>query len=97
MYQVIKMFSYKFQIKTMKYIKEWPRKKYVSVISLVMFHNNRKAVMYKVIGYDIYLFIDNYICLDYLCILHKNLSAYDNKFEKQSSLICLGWALLKLC
>ena len=48
----------------------------------MVFHNNMKTVLYKVIGSVIYSFIDNFICLDYMGILQHNLSAYNNKFEK---------------
>ena len=37
--------------------------------------------MYKVIGFVIHSFIDNFICIDFLGILQNKLSAYDNKFE----------------
>ena len=57
-------------------------KKYVSDISLMIFYHNRKTVVCKVIRYVIYSFIDNFICIDYLCILHKQLSDYDKTFEK---------------
>ena len=61
--QVIKMFSSAFQEK-MKYIKDMLQKKYVLVLSLIVFYHNRTTVVYKVIGYIIYSFIDNLICLD---------------------------------
>ena len=42
---------------------------YVLVHLLIMFYLNRRTVVYKVIGYVICSFIDNFICLDYLGIL----------------------------
>ena len=54
-------------------------KKYVSVFSLNFFDHNIKTVVYKVIGYVIYSFIDNLICLDYLCILQERLYDYEKK------------------
>ena len=56
--------------------------KYVLVISLIMFYHNRTTVLYKVIVFVIFSFIDNFIFLDYLVILQHKLSAYNNKFEK---------------
>ena len=41
----------------------------VSVISLVMFYDNMKIIMYKVNRDLIYTIIDNYICLDYMGML----------------------------
>ena len=38
--------------------------------------------MYKVIGYVIYSFIRNLICLDYMGIIQHKLSDYDNNSEK---------------
>ena len=57
---------------------------YVLVLSLIMFYGNRMAVVYKVIWYIIYSFIDNCLSLDYLGILQKKLYTlyYDNNFEK---------------
>ena len=52
--------------------------------------------MYKVIGSIIYSFINNIICPDYLGILQKHLSAYNDFFlKKQSSMLCLVWVFLK--
>ena len=53
----------------------------VSVISLIMFYDNSKIMMYKLIGAVIYTIIDNYICFEYLGFLEDNLSKHDNKFE----------------
>ena len=43
--------------------------KYALVISLIMFYHNRKTVVYKATGSVIYLFVDNYIFVDYLGII----------------------------
>ena len=69
-------------------------KKYVSVFSLNFFDHNIKTVVYKVIGYVIYSFIDNFIYLDYMCILQHKLYAYENNVEKRSSMYFLGWVFL---
>ena len=59
---------------------------------LMMFDDNRKIMMYKVIWAVIYNIIDNYICLDYLGLLQYNLSKHDNNFEdtKLNDLYGLG-------
>ena len=46
------------------------------------FYHKRKTVVHKVIGLFIYLFIDNFICLDYLGILQKHLSDHNNKVKE---------------
>ena len=47
------------------------------------------------LGYVIYSFINNIICLDYLDTLQHKLYAYGIKFEKLSSMICMSWVFLK--
>ena len=89
------MISFVFQDKKLKAIKDLLQNKYLLVLSLVMLYHNRNTVVYKVIGCVIYSFIDNSICLDYLGILQYKLSAYDNKFEKRSSINCLAWVFLE--
>ena len=63
------MFSSAFQEKHNKVYQISVAEKYVIVLSLIMFYRNRAAVVYKMIGYVIYPFIYNIICLDYLGIL----------------------------
>ena len=36
------------------------------VISLLVFYENRKTMIFKVLGSVIYCLMDNYICVDYL-------------------------------
>ena len=64
-------------------------KRKVSVLSLIMFYENRKILMYKVIRKVIYTIIDDYICLYYLDLLQKKWSKYNNNFKIISSMICL--------
>ena len=66
-------------------------KKYVLFISLIILYHSNKSVVFKVMGYVIYSFVNNFICLDYLGILQQKLSPDDNKFEKLSSMICSSW------
>ena len=66
--QVIKVFQSVFKLVTLKCIKN-ELLKILSVISLMMFYDNRKKLMYTVIGEVIYNIIDEYICLDYLGLL----------------------------
>ena len=37
-------------------------------LSLIIFYDDKKTFVYKVIGSIIYSFIDNLLCLDYLCL-----------------------------
>ena len=74
------MLEYAFKPVTLNSIKNQLTKSYVSVISFLMFYDNMKTMVYKVIGAVIYTIIDNYICLDYLGILQDQLSKHENKF-----------------
>ena len=78
--QVIKVFKSAFQGKIEIY-QIFVAEKYVLIISLVMFYYNRKIVLYKLIGYIIYSFIDNFLCLDYLDTAKQKFSAYENMCE----------------
>ena len=76
------MFPYSFQEKIFKSIKD-PLIK-ISIVSILDYlYNNRTSVVYTVIGYFIYSFIDHLFCLDYLGIVQKYLSdlAYNIKFK----------------
>ena len=68
--------------KNMKDIKYLLQKRYLFVLSLIMFYHNRTSFVYKVKWYVIYSFINNLLCLDYLGILQQKLSTHNNKFEK---------------
>ena len=73
------------------------QRKYVLAISVIMFYDKSIAVLYKVIISNIYSFINNFLCIDYLGIVQQQLSdfAYNNRLEKRGSMICLGWVFLK--
>ena len=77
----IKMLNPNFKTKQWK-LSEIYCKKYVLFISLIILYHSNKSVVFKVMGYVIYSFVNNFICLDYLGILQQKLSAYNNKFEK---------------
>ena len=46
-----------------------------------MFYDNRKTIVYKVIGSVIYTIIENYIYIYFLYLLQDKLSKHNNKFE----------------
>ena len=79
-WKVIKKVESAFKAVTVKIIKNELTTSNVSVLSLIMFHDNRKIFMDKVIGAVIYTIIGDYICLDYMCLLQENSSKHDNKF-----------------
>ena len=37
------------------------------VLSLLMFYENRKEIIFKVFSSNIYCIMENYVCVDYLC------------------------------
>ena len=88
------MFSYTFQENNERY-QIYVAEKYVLVLSLIMFYHKRMTVVYKVIGSIIYSCIYDFICIDYLVIIQHKLCAYDKQILKRSSVIFLGWVLLK--
>ena len=88
------MFVSYFQ-KTLKCIKIVVMKNNVTFISLMMFYNNRKEIMFRVLGSIVYTIIDNLICLYYVCLFQDKLSKHNRNFEKIST-ICLGWGYLDI-
>ena len=69
--QVIKKFQPGFKLVTFKYIKNELSENNVFVLSIMMFHDNRNTLMYKVIGTVMNTIIDIYICIDYPGLLQE--------------------------
>ena len=90
--QVIKLFQWAFKSVTVKCIKNELYKKNVSVLSLMMFYENRNTLMYKVIRVVIYNCIDEHICLGYLVLLQETLPKqnYNSKKTKFNYFSVLG-------
>ena len=65
---------------TVNSIKSVLMKYYVTVISLMMFYENKKTVMNRVIGSVVCAIIDNYIFIYYMCLFQDKLSKHDRKF-----------------
>ena len=94
-YQVIKMFQSELKLVIVQCIKNELSKRNISVISLIMFYENRKILMYKVIGAVIYTIIDDYIFIDYLFFFNKVYRNMTINLKIPSSTICLGWEYLR--
>ena len=94
--QVINIFHYIFQEKHWKY-QIFVNEKYVLVISLIMFYDNRMAVVYKLIGSVTYSLADNFLCINYLGIVQKKLSdlTYNKSLKREVQWFFLGWVFLK--
>ena len=60
-----------FDSKTMIPIKKVLRKDNNCVISLMMFYENIKIKILKVLSSVIYCIMENYVCADYLCCLQN--------------------------
>ena len=58
----------KFDKKTMLSIKRVPKKDNTNVLALMVFYENRKNIIFKVLGSVIYRIMENYLCADYLCL-----------------------------
>ena len=65
-----------FSSTTMTPIKRVLRKETTRVISLLMFHENRKNMMFKVFGSVFYGILDNYVFVHFLCCPQTKLHVY---------------------
>ena len=48
----------------------------------MVFYEQRKKIMFRVIVAVIYTIVYNFICLYYLCMIQDNIFKHENKFEK---------------
>ena len=54
-------------------------------IALIMLYENRKSLIFMVLGAVVYFFIDKYMCVDYLCLQrYTKLSLLHIGFEDTS-------------
>ena len=52
------------------------------VLALLMLYDNRKSLVFKVLGVVIYCILDKHVCSDYLCLQKENkLSILHKGFE----------------
>ena len=65
--QEIKMMTSAFSINTIKCIKTVDKN--MRDISLIIFHEKRDTFMFMVLGYFIYKSIENFICIDCICLI----------------------------
>ena len=50
-----------------------------------MFYENRRSLIFKVLGVVVYCFIGKYVCVDYLCLkIEEKLSLLHRGFEDNS-------------
>ena len=40
----------------------------IHVLALLMFYNNRKSLVYKLLAAVVYCILDNHVCIEYLCL-----------------------------
>ena len=62
------------------------RKENSCVLSLLAFDENIKIVIFKVLGSVLYCIIDNYLCVDYLCLHHAKIYLEHKGFETTTNL-----------
>ena len=79
----------------MENIRDVIKKKDTCVISLIMFYESKgknPIILYRLLSCILYSFIDNYVCIDYLCCKSKTLSRIysDRIFEQTSYNILIG-------
>ena len=63
------------------------KKNNICVISILMFYENRKIMIYKVLGSVIYCIIDNYLCVGFMCLQKVRLSLEHKYLKRQHSMI----------
>ena len=66
-------------------MRKTPKQNNECVIALIMFYENRKSVIFKVLGVVVYEFIEKYVCVDYLSLQREpKLSSSPRGFEDTS-------------
>ena len=68
--------------------------KKLTFISLIMFYDHTNKIMFNVLGYIICKNFDNFICLNYPCLVQNTLSKNKNPLAAQDLIICLGFKFL---
>ena len=58
---------------TMMPIKKVLKKENTCVLSLLMFYENRKNMILKVLSSIVYYIMEHYVCVDYLCCLQTKI------------------------
>ena len=83
--KVDKYLSYQFYSKTSTETKISIKQDNDRFIALVMFYENRKLLLFKVLGFVIYFFLDRYVCVNYFCLQkEQKLSLAHKLFEDTS-------------
>ena len=76
-----------FSSKTMIPIRIVLRKENTRVLSPMMFHENKKNIIFKVFISVVYFIIKYYVCSDYLCFHQTKLNVSNKVFEKQHEML----------
>ena len=61
--------STQFDSKTPSHMRKQLKQDIACAIALIMFYENRKSLIFKVLGVVVYLSIDKYVYVDYLCLI----------------------------
>ena len=57
-------FDYKPSVQMRKKLKHYN----IYVIAMIIFYENRKSSIFKLLGVTVYFFLEKYVCGDYLCL-----------------------------
>ena len=100
-YQVLKNSRSTFHWNDMEGIENLMEKHYTWVFALVMFYKtktNNPIKVYRLLSCVLYYFIENYVCIDYVCCHSRTLSviASDKIFKEASYKWLLGISIPKL-
>ena len=64
--QVERYLSSQFDFKNSINMRQTLKEDNTHVIDLIIFYNNRKSPIFKVLGVVVYLLLEKYVCVDYL-------------------------------
>ena len=81
--QVNKCFPSKIYSKTSTQTRKTSKQDNIHVIDIIMFYENNELLIFKLLGIVVYWFLENYACVDYLC-LKKDFFLSQKGFEYTS-------------
>ena len=79
--KVIKMMESSFCINTMNSIKTMLMKTILNVVEPMIFYEHIDTIMFILLGYIIYITLDNFIFIYYICLIQYKLSKNNNISE----------------
>ena len=57
------------------------------IISMIVFYDNRKSPIFKILGIVVYFLLEKYVCVDYLCLQEQQNFLCNTKYLKRIRLM----------